>query len=76
MKSPKQIYNQTYANMHPDLMRINACIFYAKNRDSILLKNAYKRYLGGAKLRKETIDRLLEAGLLAEYNVPKYLTPR
>ena len=73
-KTKKQIYNQNYADTHGDKMRANAVINYGLNREKMLLKRAYDRYLNNCKLRKDTCDRLIAAGyFISLYHTPKYL---
>ena len=73
-KTKKQIYNQKYADANGDKMRENACINYGQNREKMLLKRAYDRYLNNCKLRKNTCDRLVAAGyFISLYHTPRYL---
>ena len=75
-KTNKQIYYQKYADTHGDKMRENACINYGQNREKILLKRAYDRYLNNCTLRRETVDRLAAAGYSLTCRLPKYFQPK
>jgi hypothetical protein len=72
-KTNKQIYNQKYAELHPELMRFHAAVNYAQNREKILLRQAHNRYLKGVSLRKETVNKLVDAGyVIGKFNPHKY----
>ena len=73
-QTKKQIYNQKYADQNPERMKRNSSINYGLNRDKILLASAHYRYLNGATLRVDTIQKLVDAGFdVIHTKKPKYV---
>jgi hypothetical protein len=57
--------SRAYQKEHHEQHAVNVRKYYNRNRESILMQKAYKRFLSGStkKLQRQTLIRLANAGL-------------